>query len=154
MNQPTAGPPRPEIVLAFDEELTAPPERVFPMCTRGDLLATWFCDEATSEPHPDGSLVMRWHRPGASSQPYVARWVEWDPPHRCAFEGGHSGYPGGYAGRVEIAIAPAAAGSRLSVRHRMPDTPDYLPIAERYRGAWPRALARLRSGFEPRRGER
>ena len=66
-----------------------------------------------------------------------------EPPMSCAYDGGHSGYPDGYAGRAGFELAPLGAGTVLITRHRLPARPDYEPIAAVYRGAWPRALERL-----------
>ena len=64
-------------------------------------------------------------------------------PVACAYEGGHAGYPDGYAGRAGFEIAALGAGAIRITRHRLPARPDYEPIVEISRAAWPRALARL-----------
>jgi uncharacterized protein YndB with AHSA1/START domain len=131
------------IVLEFRHELDAPPARVFAALTESGSLARWFCDRAASVPAEGGALVLRWERPGGSSEPFIGRWVEFRAPWTCAYEGGHAGYPDGHAGRVAFALAPRGAGTTLVTRHTLPGRPDYEPIAESYRAAWPRALARL-----------
>ena len=72
-----------------------------------------------------------------------------EPPTSCAYEGGHSGYPDSYAGRVGFEIARRGTGSVLITRHRLPARPEYGSIAETYVGAWPRALARLTAYLTP-----
>lgn len=131
------------VLLEFRTELVALPERVFAALTEGPRLARWFCDGAESTPTPGGRLTLRWNRPGSSAQAFEGRWVVFQKPMSCAYEGGHSGYPDGYAGRVGFELAPFGAGAVLITRHRLPARPDYESIAESYRGAWPRALARL-----------
>jgi len=138
-----------EILLEFRTELAAPPQRVFAALTRAEGLSRWLCDRARSEPRTGGRLVLRWSRPDASPQPFEGRWVEFRPPSRCAFEGGHAGYPGGSAGRVEFELAAVRPGTVAVTRHRLPRRPEYEPIAEAYRAAWPRALARLARSVDP-----
>ena len=129
--------------LQFAVELAAAPERVFAALTEARLLGRWFCDACESEPRVNGRLVMRWTRPGSSRQPFEARWVEFSPPLRAAYQGGHGDYPDGDAGRVWFALAAAGAGTRLELRHELPKRPGYDAHAETWRAAWPRALDRL-----------
>jgi uncharacterized protein YndB with AHSA1/START domain len=131
------------ILLEFRTGITAWPAAVFATLTEGDGLARWFCDRAESEPVAGGRLVLRWSRLGGSGLPFEGRWAEVRPPERCVFEGGNADYPDGYAGQVEFELAAEGSGTLLVTRHRLPQRPEYEPIAERYRGAWPRALARL-----------
>lgn len=136
-------------VLEFVVSLKAPPARVFAALTGARHLEGWFCDEAVVEPGVNGRIVMRWTGPRSSPQAYEAFWQEWDPPRACAFTGGHSGYPDGHAGRIEYEVTDDAGDARLRVRHAMPDQPEYEPIADRYRAAWPKALERLRGYLAP-----
>ena len=92
---------------------------------------------------------MRGPGPHASPEAYEARWQAWNPPHACAFTGGHAGYPDGDAGRIEYFVAEDGGDTRLHVRHTMPDRDEYEPIAERYRAAWPKALERLKAYLAP-----
>jgi len=137
------------MLLEFDVLLDAPAARVFAAVTEGRHLTQWFCDACESEPHRGGRLLMRWTKPGASVEEFVALWQRIEPRIAASFQGGHAGYPDGNAGEIEFALIPAADRTHLWVRHRMPDTPPYLPIAERYRAAWPRALARLQKYLTP-----
>jgi len=131
-------------VLEFRTELAAPPDTAFAALTEAAHLARWFCDEAESHAVEGGRVSLRWRREGASPQPFEARWVVFSRPQSCAYEGGHSGYPDGYAGRVGFELAPHGnGGTVLFTRHRLPARPDYEPVANTYRDAWPRALARL-----------
>jgi uncharacterized protein YndB with AHSA1/START domain len=132
-------------LLEFRTELAASSERVFSALTEGGQLARWFCDQAESVPIPGGRLTARWTRPDSSPQPFDGRWVVFQRPSSCAYEGGHSGYPDGYAGRVgfELADRVAGGGSVLITRHRLPARPDYEQVVAVYRSAWPRALTRL-----------
>ena len=131
------------LLLEFRNEFAAPPALVFAALTEAGQLARWLCDAAESDAAVGGRVVLRWSRPGASAQPFEGRWVVFRPPFSCAFDGGHSGYPDGHAGRVGFELAAGGPGTVLITRHRLPQRPDYEPIAESYRGAWPRALARL-----------
>lgn len=131
------------IVLEFRHVVDAPPERVFAALTEPVWLARWFCDRAESTPGLGGTLVLGWDRLGESSPPFAGRWVEFRPPWACGYEGGHAGYPDGHAGRVAFELSARGAGTALTTRHTLPRRADYEPIAERYRAAWPRALARL-----------
>ena len=139
----------PLTVLEFRCELGALPERVFASLTEADPLARWFCDQAASHATPGGKLSLRWNGPGASDQAFEGRWVVYNPPVACAYEGGHAGYPDGYAGRVGFELAPLGGETMLIVRHRLPGRADYESIAERYRAAWPRALERLALYLRP-----
>src|SRR5262245_4681998 len=130
-------------LLEFRTAIAASPARVFAALTTGDGLARWFCARAESEPLAGGRLVMSWSRPGGSRLPFEGQWVEVHPPVGAAFEGGNADYPGGYAGRVEFELTGEDGGTVLVTRHLLPGRAEYEPIAERYRGAWPRALARL-----------
>jgi uncharacterized protein YndB with AHSA1/START domain len=136
-------------LLEFRAELTASPERVYAALTEAQHLAHWFCDQAESDPTEGGKVTLRWTRAGASSEPFSGHWVVLQPPTSCAFEGGHSGYPDGYAGRVGFEIARRGSGSVLITRHLLPARPEYGPIAETYAGAWPRALSRLTAYLTP-----
>jgi uncharacterized protein YndB with AHSA1/START domain len=128
--------------LGYELALAAPIPRVFAALTEPAALACWFCHAADVEPGLGGRIVMRWNRPGAI--PFEGRWVAFDPPRTCAYEGGNAGYPDGHAGRVEFEFETApGGGTRLAITHRLPARPDVEPHARRYRGAWPRALARL-----------
>ncbi len=133
------------VLLEYRTELSAPPARVFAALTGAEHLARWFCDAAESVPAPGGRLSMRWSRPGSSAQAFEGRWVVFRPTTSCAYDGGHAGYPDGYAGRVGFELAPLGTGTVLITRHRLPARPDYEPTVEVYRGAWPRALARLQA---------
>jgi len=131
------------LLLEFRTTLEVPPERVFAALTEGPQLARWFCDQAESAPTAGGRLTLRWNRTGSSVQPFEGRWVVFQRPMSCAYEGGHAGYPDGYAGRAGFELALRDGGATLITRHRLPARPDYEPIVTVYRAAWPRALARL-----------
>ncbi len=139
--------------LTFTLPLVAPPARVFAALTEARHLARWFCDESESDPREGGAIVMRWTRPGASAQPFVARWVEWAPPALASFEGGHSGYPGGTAGLVRFEVGAAGdGGTLLRVTHELPEGDEHASFADSWSNAWPRALARLERYFAPGAG--
>jgi len=135
--------------LTFALELPAPPERAFAAITEARHLRRWFCDVCESEPRPNGRLIMRWTRSESSPAPFEARWVEFSPPSRAAFQGGHAGYPAGNAGVVWLSVEPAGTGSRLEVRHELPPRGSYEELAAGWRSAWPRALERLARYLEP-----
>jgi uncharacterized protein YndB with AHSA1/START domain len=130
-------------LLEFRTELDAPPARVFAALTEPEKLARWFCDQAEGVAAAGGRLSLRWTGPGSSPQAFVGHWVVFQPPLSCAYEGGHAGYPDGYAGRAGFELAPRGEGTVLITRHRIPARPDYESVTANYRGAWPRALARL-----------
>ncbi len=142
------------ILLEFRSEFVAPPARVFTALTEADHLARWLCDSADSDAAVGGRVTLRWTGPGASLQPFEGRWVVFRRPLSCAFDGGHSGYPDGNAGRVGFELAECGLGTVLITRHRLPQRLDYEPIAEIYRGAWPRALARLAAWLDATAGDR
>lgn len=137
------------LALDFDIVLAVAPERVFRAISEGRHLERWFCDACESEPHEDGRLTMRWHRPFSSPWPYEATWVVFEAPRHCACAGGHQGYPNRDGGVIDFSVESDPAGARLRVRHSMPDTPDYAPFAEQYRTAWPRSLQRLAGYLTP-----
>lgn len=131
------------ILLEFDADLAAPPERVFAAITEGRHLERWFCDACESEPHEDGRLTMRWHRAYSSPWPYEATWTVIDPPHRAACHGGHQGYPNRDAGTITFTLEAAGTGTKLRVTHEMGHPALYSNFAKGYSDAWPRALRRL-----------
>lgn len=136
--------------LAFALDLAAPPARVFAALTEARHLERWFCDFAESEPREGGRLLMGWTKPCSSPEPYEATWAAFDPPRRCAHEGGHSGYPDEYAGRIEMTLTPAGGGTHLDVLHDFPPRREYDRFVETYHLAWPKALARLEAYLTPR----
>lgn len=129
--------------LVFGAELAVPRERAFAALTEAADLARWFCDACESEPRANGRLVMRWTRSTSSREPFEARWVEFVPPERAAFQGGHAGYPDRDAGTVWFSLTETATGSHLAVRHELPDREGYDAMLEPWRAAWTRALDRL-----------
>jgi uncharacterized protein YndB with AHSA1/START domain len=135
--------------LEFTIEVAAPPARVFAALTEARHLERWFCSRATSEARTGGELTLEWSGPRASAEPFRGRWERFDPPLRCHYQGGHSGYPGGDAGAVSFDLEPLGQGTRVIVRHRFPARPEYRPIASRYQEAWPRALDRLAAYLTP-----
>ncbi len=136
-------------LLAFDLALETTPERVFAALTDAQHLAHWFCDVCESEPRANGRLLMRWLRPGSSREAFVARWVEYAPPVRAAFQGGHAGYPNGDAGTVWFSLVACPKDTQLQVRHELPAVDGYEAMIEPWRAAWPRALARLQGYLAP-----
>jgi uncharacterized protein YndB with AHSA1/START domain len=141
------------IVLDFDAELPAPPERVFAAITEGRHIERWFCDACESEAHEDGRLTMRWHRAYSSPWPYEATWIEFAPPTRAACKGGHQGYPNRDAGTITFRLEPAANGTKIHVTHEMGHPALYSNFAKGYSDAWPRALRRLAEYLAPRKME-
>jgi uncharacterized protein YndB with AHSA1/START domain len=140
--------------LVFETALTASVERVFAALTEARELQHWFCDACESEPRVNGRLLMRWTRAGSSHEPFEARWVEFVPPARAGFQGGHAGYPDGNAGTVWYELAGTTTGTGLRVRHEWPAHKDYGALITPWREAWPRALERLRRHLAPREGAR
>ncbi|MCC6350674.1 MAG: SRPBCC domain-containing protein [Candidatus Eisenbacteria bacterium] len=138
------------IVLEFEAELAAPPERVFAALTEGRHLERWFCDACESEPHEEGRLTMRWRRAYSSPWPYEATWIAIEPPHRAACRGGHQGYPNRDAGTITFTLAAAAGVTKLRVTHEMGHPALYANFAKGYSDAWPRALRRLGEYLSPK----
>ena len=136
-------------VLEFRTEFRAPLDRVFAALTEASHLERWFCDTAQSDPANGGRLVLRWSRADASEPAYEGRWVVFEPPMACAYEGGHSGYPDNYAGRVGFELGVDGDRTVLITRHRLPARPDYVTVTDRHRQGWPRALARLADYLSP-----
>ena len=134
-------------VLEFRAVVPAPASRVFAALTEARLLTRWFCDRAESEARAGGRIVLGWNRAGASAEPFVGTWTMFAPTRACGYLGGHAGYPDGHAGLIEFALEPGDAGTALAVRHTIPPGSGYEDIAEKYRSAWPRALARLEELF-------
>ena len=139
----------PVVELEFDATLAAPPARVFSALTEATHLARWFSDSAESVTRLGGRLLLEWEAPDPAALPFEGHWTSIDPVRHCAYEGGHAGYPDGYAGLVEFSLKPEGRGTQLLVRHTLPDRKDYAPFIARYRGAWPRALERLSSYLTP-----
>jgi len=134
--------------LRFTLELAAPPERVYPALTEAPLLCRWLCDDCESEPRANGRLIMRWRRPGSAAS-FEARWVEFSPPARAAFQGGHPGYPNGNAGTVWYEVQPEGGATVLRVRHELPSRAGYEALIAPWKEAWPRALSRLERYLVP-----
>ncbi len=131
------------IVLEFDADLAAPPERVFAALTEGRHLARWFCDACESDPEENGRLTMRWHRAYSSPWPYEATWTVVEPPLKASCHGGHQGYPNRDAGTITFTLAADGAGTKLRVTHEMGHPALYSTFAKGYSDAWPRSLRRL-----------
>ena len=139
-----------EPALAFGVSFAAPPDRVFAALTEGRHLARWFCDVCESDTRVNGRLVMRWTREGSSREPFEARWVQFEPVSKAAFQGGHAGYPDGNAGIIWYALEPAEdGGTMLEVAHELPATPEHDALVAGWRKAWPRALDRLSAYLTP-----
>lgn len=139
-----------EPALTFGVSIASPTDQVFLALTEGRHLARWFCHACESEPRVNGRLVMRWTGEGSSREPFEARWVQFESPLRAAFQGGHTGYPGGNAGTVWFVLEPADDGSTmLQVSHELPAGTDYDAHVAAWRKAWPRALDRLSAFLAP-----
>lgn len=135
--------------LTFALSLPAPASRVFAAVTEGRHLERWFCDACESEPEDGGRLTMRWHRRRSQVWPYEATWIEFEAPNRCVCRGGHEGYPNRDAGEIAFLVHANGGGSRLDVRHTLPDAPEYEVFARQFRDDWPRALQRLEAYLAP-----
>ena len=131
------------IVLEFDADLAAPPERVFAAITEGRHLERWFCDACESDPEENGRLTMRWHRAYSSPWPYEATWTVIEPPLKASCHGGHQGYPNRDAGTITFTLAASGSGTKLRVTHEMGHPALYSTFAKGYSDAWPRSLRRL-----------
>lgn len=129
--------------LTFSLPLQAPQTRVFAAVTESRHLERWFCDACESEPEDGGRLTMRWHRRRSQVWPYEATWTEFESPTLCVCRGGHEGYPNRDAGEIAFRVVAGEDGTRLEVRHTLPDAPEYEVFARRFRDDWPRALQRL-----------
>jgi uncharacterized protein YndB with AHSA1/START domain len=123
--------------------VAAAPADVFAALTEARGLERWFCARAESDARAGGALTLEWRGPGASREAYAGVWTEFRPALACAYRGGHAGYPDGDAGDVRLTLEPVAGGTRVDVRHTLPDGAAHDTFAERYAAAWPRALARL-----------
>ena len=137
------------VTLEWRTRLGAPRARVFAALTEATQLAAWFCDAAESEPETGGRLALRWKQARSGAMDFAGRWVHFDRPFACAFEGSHEGHPDGHAGRVAFVLEPAGPETLLTTRHEPPDQPECAPVIARYRDAWPRALARLAAHLSP-----
>jgi len=135
--------------LTFVLDVAAPRERVFEAITEALHLEHWFCNHAVNEPRMGGRLEMHWRGAGATSEPFVGHWVQFDPHEACAYQGGHSGYPDGDAGTVLFELVPLSAGTQIRVRHTFPERDGYAPFIATYQDAWPRALRRLSAHLTP-----
>jgi uncharacterized protein YndB with AHSA1/START domain len=136
--------------LVFSFAFAADAGTVFDALTDATRLERWFCDRAQSEARTLGRLAFTWTRADAPAETWEGRWTLVDRPRACVYEGGHAGYPDGYAGRVRFALAPQGARTRLEVTHQFPARAPWAPFVARYRDAWPRALARLQRHLEPK----
>ena len=136
-------------VLEFRTEFDATPDRVFAALTEARHLEHWLCDSAESHAANGGRLLLRWSRADGVEPPFEARWVVFEPPMACAYEGGNAGYPDGYAGRIGFELGIDGVRTVLITRHRLPARPDYVSLTERHRHSWPRALARLTDYLSP-----
>ena len=141
-----------EAVLRFRAELAASPDRVFAALTQAGHLMRWFCDECESDARSGGHVWFKWIGPGASPEPFTGTWDVVEAPRRCAFSGGHSGYPDGNGGRITFTLEAQGEGTAVVVEHAMPARVDYAPVAQKYTLAWPRALERLGEYLTPRDG--
>lgn len=97
----------------------ATPDTVFRFFTDSARWASWWGAGSTIDARPGGALYIR-HPGGVESAGQV---VEIDPPRRLLFTYGFvSGtpFPAG-ASRVVIELEPIRAGTRLVLRHELPD---------------------------------
>jgi len=133
--------------------VAAAPADVFAALTEARGLERWFCARAASDARAGGALSLEWRGPDASREVYAGVWTEFRPALACAYRGGHAGYPGGEAGDVRLTLEPVAGGTRVAMRHTLPDGAAYDALAERYAAAWPRALARLAALWPARQEE-
>lgn len=135
--------------LVFELDLAAPRQRVYAALTEPLHLEHWFCNHAVCEPRLGGRLEMHWRGAGASAEPFVGRWVQFDPHEACAWQGGHSGYPDGDSGTVLFELVALSQGTHLRVRHTIRDGDAHAPFVAVYQDAWPRALLRLTDYLTP-----
>jgi uncharacterized protein YndB with AHSA1/START domain len=97
----------------------ATPETVFRFFTDSARWASWWGAGSTIDARPGGALYIR-HPGGVESAGEV---IAVDPPRRLLFTYGFvngSPFPSG-ASRVAIELEPIRAGTRLTLRHELPD---------------------------------
>lgn len=100
-------------------DIQAPPATVFRFFTDSDRWAKWWGAGSTIDARPGGRVYIR-HPNGIESEGEV---LELTPPERIAFTYGFTSgkpIPPG-ASRVNIRLAPIAAGTRLTLVHELPD---------------------------------
>lgn len=136
-------------VIELTLDVAAARERVFAALTEPLELEHWFCHHAVCEPRLGGRIELHWRGAGATPDPFVGRWVQFDAHEACAYQGGHAGYPDGDAGTVLFELVPLSAGTQVRVRHTFPDRDSYAPFIATYQDAWPRALRRLSLHLTP-----
>ena len=124
--------------VVHDVDLPAPPERVFTMFTDPAQLVRWIGLSADLDPQPGG----RFRFEVAPDQFCEGEYVVVEPPHRLVLTWGWTdpgfGLPPGTS-RVEVTLAPSAAGTRLRLVHD--DLPGDLRLL--HDDGWTRFLARL-----------
>lgn len=111
----------PTLPYTLDRSVTisATPETVFNFFLDTERWARWWGPGSTIDPRAGGAVYIK-HPGGIESGGEV---VEVVPPERLVFTYGFvsgSPFPPG-ASRVTIRLAPTSAGTRLTLRHELPD---------------------------------
>jgi uncharacterized protein YndB with AHSA1/START domain len=125
--------------------IAAPPEVVFDFLTKPELLARWLGRAAASAPRPGDPLSITFEESGRIA---LGVFREVSPPRRVVFTWGWRGearFPPG-ASLVEIELAAAAGGTRLTLRHSAFPVGAPAPFSPAdHEARWQRYLAQLQA---------
>lgn len=133
--------------------LAAPPERVWRALSDAVAFGRWFRAEVTGEMREGASLTCRSLYPGTEHMRWVMHIVTMEPGRRLVWEWpafDPKAFPGdpesGELLRVELKLAPAGAGTRLTlVESGFADLPggSALAVWRRNEGGWTMQLANI-----------
>jgi uncharacterized protein YndB with AHSA1/START domain len=120
----------PSIVVAAERDA------VFDYFTVPERIVRWMGDFAILDPRPGGEFTL-----DINGVPVRGAYIEVDRPRRLMISWGHAGserLPPG-ASTLEVTLAPADGGTRVSIVHRgLPE-----PEADQHAAGWEHFLARL-----------
>lgn len=102
--------------LKFERNIQASPDQVYRAFTNSSALREWFCDLATTSPHPGGHLYFKWN----SGYYTNGKFTELVPDRTVAFTWKGEGDPG--ETQVKVSLAEEDPGTRVHIKHSGPSS--------------------------------
>jgi uncharacterized protein YndB with AHSA1/START domain len=130
-------------IIKIDRLIKAPPSEVYLYFTNSTALRDWFCDVATSDPHPGGRLYTWWNEGYYTSGEYL----KLDKDEFVSFSWFGRGEP--HATIVDVKLIKRKTGTLLKLTHRkLGRNEEWIKIGNEYRKEWSKALDNLASVLE------